>query len=314
MADKLRNSESLFRNFFNLPLVGAAITSREKGWVEVNDQTCKILGYTREELFAKDWAELTHPDDLAADIAQFERMLAGEINSYSMEKRFIRSDGTIVWTILSGGRSRLSGPGSEYFYVQILDISDRKHSELLLEQAKLAAENANMALEVANKELQRLARTDPLTGIWNRRHFEEALTAEIERARRYAVPVSLVVFDVDHFKSINDQYGHSAGDDILVQLACLVGAHLRVVDLLARWGGEEFVVLIPNNTLASAEIVAEKLRVLIEEALFKPVGRVTASFGVTQINPGDQPEVVFSRADKAMYQAKAAGRNRVMSS
>lgn len=156
LEEKLKQSEAIFKSFFNLPLVGTAITSIEKGWVDVNDQTCEILGYTREALFTKTWAELTHPDDLAADEAYFRRMLAGEIDSYSMEKRFIRPDGTVVPTILSGGRSRFPGAPEGYFFVQILDITRRKHYETELIKARNAAERAKASLELANQELKEL--------------------------------------------------------------------------------------------------------------------------------------------------------------
>lgn len=122
--------EDLFRNFFNLPLVGAAITSQEKGWIDVNHRTCEILGYSREELFKKNWAEITHPDDLAADMRLFQKMLDGEINGYSIEKRFIRGDGKIVWTILSGGKSSSADTKNPYFYVQIIDITEKKLGKL----------------------------------------------------------------------------------------------------------------------------------------------------------------------------------------
>ena len=157
LEGKLRHSEVLFRNFFNLPLVGTAITSVEKGWIAVNDQTCNILGYTREELIKKNWAELTHPDDLEKDLTLFKRMLAGEIDSYSIEKRFIRSDGRVVPTILSGGRSRAEGGQSEYFYVQILDITERKRYEEELIAARNAAEAARQSLQLINEELKRLS-------------------------------------------------------------------------------------------------------------------------------------------------------------
>jgi PAS domain S-box-containing protein len=157
LEQKLQQSEALFKNFFNLPLVGTAITSVEKGWIAVNDQTCQILGYTREELFHKNWAELTHPDDLEKDVALFKRMLAGEIDSYSIEKRFIRSDGRVVPTILSGGRSRAEGGSSEYFYVQILDITERKKYEEELIAARNAAETARQSLQLVNEELKRLS-------------------------------------------------------------------------------------------------------------------------------------------------------------
>ncbi len=134
----VQNRTALFHAFFNLPLVGTAITSVEKGWIEVNDRTCEILGYSRQALFQKNWAEITHPDDLAADVALFEQMLAGEIDSYSLEKRFIRPDGSAVPCLLIGGRSRRTEISAEFFYVQIIDLSERKQMEDALRTAQQA--------------------------------------------------------------------------------------------------------------------------------------------------------------------------------
>ena len=137
MSDRTQGvDESQYRNFFDLPLVGTAITSRTKGWIAVNDETCRILGYPREELFQKTWAELTHPDDLAADNAQFERMLRREIDGYTLEKRFIRKDGSIVHTVLAGGCGPIGDATPETFYVTILDVSDRRAVEAELAAAR----------------------------------------------------------------------------------------------------------------------------------------------------------------------------------
>ena len=141
---RLAESEQKYRNFFNLPLVGTAITSRTKGWVEVNDATCEILGYPREELFQKTWADITHPDDLAADEAQFARMLRREIDGYELEKRFIRKDGAVVHTLLAGGCGPIGDKVPETFYVNILDITERKRAESRLHDTLM-----NLPLPVA---------------------------------------------------------------------------------------------------------------------------------------------------------------------
>lgn len=156
-ALEVTKSSARFRNFFYLPLVGAAITSQDKGWIDVNQQTCNILGYQREELFGKTWAEITHPEDIAADEAQFQRMVDGQINGYSLEKRFIRPDGSVVWTIVSGGRSITEDKESGHFYVQLLDITERKRFEAELVEARDVAEQARNLLLKANEELQRYA-------------------------------------------------------------------------------------------------------------------------------------------------------------
>jgi diguanylate cyclase (GGDEF)-like protein len=191
------------------------------------------------------------------------------------------------------------------------DIRERKGYEAQLHQAREAAEIANRALLAANTELQRLATTDRLTGIWNRLHFDEAAVAEIERAARYGEPLSLLIFDIDHFKTINDTHGHLVGDQVLVELTQRVRQHLRTADVLARWGGEEFVVLLPHTRGEDAVKLAEKLRRLVAGAPFPEVGQVTSSFGVAEFRPHETTDLWLTRVDDALYAAKAGGRNRV---
>ncbi len=161
-------------------------------------------------------------------------------------------------------------------------------------------------------KLARLAHTDPLTGLWNRRQLDERVRSELDRADRYGDELSLVLFDIDHFKAINDRFGHAAGDRVLVELAGRVRAKLRESDGLGRWGGEEFLVLMPHSTDEEAHQLAEKLRRLVAETPIEGVGTVTASFGVAQRRPLESAESLFRRVDGELYRAKQAGRNRVM--
>ncbi len=160
----LHERETLFRNFFNLPIVGTAITSRDKGWIEVNDRTCEMLGYPREVLFQKSWAELTHPEDLAADVALFERMLRGEIDSYSIEKRFIRGDGQVVPILLTGGCSRAADAQRGFFHVQLFDLTERKRAEEALIAATQRAEHMAQAKSQFLANMSHEIRT-PMSGI-----------------------------------------------------------------------------------------------------------------------------------------------------
>ncbi len=161
------------------------------------------------------------------------------------------------------------------------------------------------------QELERMATTDRLTGAMNRLRFEDVLEQEMERARRYRRTLSLIMFDVDEFKQVNDRFGHDAGDAVLERLAAVVGDNLRASDQMARWGGEEFMVLSPEADLEAACEIAEKLRAELERADFPGVGRVTASFGVSEMRPEDTPKRLLKRADNALYEAKESGRNRV---
>ena len=165
------------------------------------------------------------------------------------------------------------------------------------------------------EEQQRLATIDPLTNLRNRRSFIELVRVELGRAQRYELPLSLVLLDVDHFKAINDGYGHAAGDQVLAAIGSLLRQALRGPDIAARWGGEEFVVALPSTDLAGALVLAERLRQSVESLPISPDGKsvaVTASFGVASYRPGESLEAAIDRADRAMYGAKVGGRNRVV--
>lgn len=180
-----------------------------------------------------------------------------------------------------------------------------------LERAKEAAEDANRELQKTLVELDRIASTDRLTAAWNRRHLEEAVLAELDRLKRYGQPLSQLVIDIDFFKRINDTYGHAVGDQVLVELASVVRATLRVADSLTRWGGEEFIVLCPNTALDTAAVLAERLRERVANAIFPGVGKLTVSIGAAECLTHESWDQWFARADDALYRAKANGRNQV---
>ncbi|MFZ2831505.1 MAG: GGDEF domain-containing protein [Mesotoga infera] len=172
-------------------------------------------------------------------------------------------------------------------------------------------------LEEKNAELQRLAFFDTLTGLYNRRKWFEFAEEESRLICRYNIRSSVVLMDIDHFKKINDDYGHPIGDKILKEIADLLKKNLRAVDKLCRWGGEEFIFLLPNTSVEEARKVAEKLRTLIERAEFSIDGesiRVKASFGIASIKCEENPiDRAYERVDRALYMAKQGGRNIVVS-
>ena len=172
----------------------------------------------------------------------------------------------------------------------------------------------NQLLDIAErllKEKDYLATTDPLTGVNNRLRFAKVLGDEAERKRRTNTPMALVMFDVDHFKRINDTYGHNVGDEVLKALANLVSTEVRVTDFFGRWGGEEFVLLLRDDDCEAAMAAAEKLRNLIASSDIPSVGKVTCSFGVAAWMLGDTEASLVARADKALYESKKGGRNLV---
>ncbi|HEX2872061.1 MAG TPA: diguanylate cyclase, partial [Polyangiaceae bacterium] len=166
------------------------------------------------------------------------------------------------------------------------------------------------------EESRWMATTDLLTGLLNRRAFLESTGREVARTKRYNDVLSVILLDVDHFKHINDRRGHAAGDMVLAAVGKLLNSALRTCDIVARWGGEEFVLVLPSTSLEGAEQVAERVRVLLEAAEIKDGNGdaipVTASFGVAQYASGETLEQVVDRADRAMYLAKSGGRNRVV--
>ncbi len=155
------------------------------------------------------------------------------------------------------------------------------------------------------------ATTDSLTGMANRREFGRILEYEISRAKRHGFPLSLIMYDVDHFKKVNDLYGHDRGDEVLKTLSGIAMRNIRTTDICCRWGGEEFLILAPQSQLDSARTLAEKLRQAIAGCPFEVVEKLTASFGVASLEPHDSSSSLIKRADDALYKAKKNGRNRV---
>ena len=178
--------------------------------------------------------------------------------------------------------------GLDLIRVYALDISQRKRDE---------------------EEIHLLATTDGLTGITNRREFATVLAGEVDRARRYGTPLSLAMYDLDYFKRVNDTFGHDVGDYVLQAVTALVKENIRAVDVMARWGGEEFMVLMPESDMQAAKNAAEKLRQVIAGHRFDKVSELTVSFGVAELEPQDDLNSLLKRVDDALYLAKGKGRN-----
>ncbi|BBD10069.1 sensor domain-containing diguanylate cyclase [Desulfovibrio ferrophilus] len=165
------------------------------------------------------------------------------------------------------------------------------------------------SIENEKRMYHRLATTDPLTGVCNRRKFMDELDTEISRAARYGNPLSLIMIDIDNFKNVNDTMGHQAGDVALVELACLLKDNIRSMDLLARYGGEEFALIIPETDLEGANCVASKLCSIVDSTQFAIVPDMTCSLGVSSFSKDDSVHSLIERADQALYKAKHLGKN-----
>jgi diguanylate cyclase (GGDEF)-like protein/hemerythrin-like metal-binding protein len=166
-------------------------------------------------------------------------------------------------------------------------------------------------MRVKNRLLENLAMKDELTGVYNRHYLDQTLHAEMERQDRYSMPLSLIMIDIDHFKLINDNFGHDVGDIVLTEIAHRISNGIRETDVLFRWGGEEFFILMPHTEISGAALLADKLRIMVSSVPINPVGIISASFGVAERSKGEPRNDVFRRIDQALYRAKNGGRNRV---
>jgi diguanylate cyclase (GGDEF)-like protein/PAS domain S-box-containing protein len=275
-----------------------------------------VRGLTPEEAIRQSLDEILTPSSQVLSIDYFMGLhadiLSGQTpRQFRGQMEYYRKDGTIHWADV------IATPvlASDGTVVEVLgisrDISEFKSYEAELHGAKVALEEANRSLADANSQLTNLAAIDPLTGAFNRRHFEETIEKRLLEAQRHEHPISLAIFDIDHFKTVNDTFGHAKGDQVLIELSKLVRLSLRASDELARWGGEEFVVLMPHISANDAMKVAEKLRLKIANHRIADIGVVTVSFGVAEARQNETFDHWLSRADDALYKAKGSGRNAV---
>ncbi|MCX7913448.1 MAG: sensor domain-containing diguanylate cyclase [Thermodesulfovibrionales bacterium] len=217
--------------------------------------------------------------------------------------------------LLKGSIFPLDGP-----FLMIFEQHRLTYNELITKMSQLndqivditrQLEKKNMQLSEALKTIKKIINTDPLTGIMNRRAFAKILKREVSFARRHGLPLSVVMVDIDHFKGINDTYGHDMGDYVLKTFAKTIIGCMRQEDIFARFGGEEFVLILPSTPIESALHTSERLRQRIEKKKIRGLkARITASFGITTLLPTDTYETFLKRADDALYCAKRMGRNR----
>ena len=288
----LQGAEERFRRAFEDNRVGMALLSDEGVFTRVNAAFCELLAYSPGELIGSPFPEITHPDDIEASMTAVREIVAGERYGYRAEKRCLHSRGHHVWTAVNVSPIRDEQGDLLHLIVQIEDITERKEQE-----AKLT----HQALH------------DPLTGLPNRVLFADRV--RVVSARRDSGSFGVIYIDLDTFKPINDTFGHSAGDEVLVEVARRLEGRLREGDTLARLGGDEFAVLCDDTDEAAARLVAER----VIEAFAKPFAigerevHQAASVGVA-VQPRDgrpmDPEQVLRWADLAMYRAKASGTSR----
>ena len=282
----------------------------------VSPSVLDLRGLTPNEAKTQRIQEV-HPPASRAIVAAYFKQLRSDLRAgvaprpFRAELEYFRKDGSTLWAeVIAQPLMDKEGQLVEIIGVS-RDIDDRRRLMTELQQARDAAEAANQALQRANEELATIAITDPLTGVWNRRHFEQVTESAISLARRHHQALSMIMLDLDHFKAINDQHGHQAGDRALVKLSQNIRKAIRSSDVLARWGGEEFVIVMHQCPASEALQLAEKLRLVVSSLACDEVGPLTASFGVAELKPDESSDEWFRRVDSALYEAKAAGRNTV---
>lgn len=318
VLETLRETEEKYRGIYENSTEGIFQTVREGRFLRANPAFARILGYdTPAQLVAEVtdiMRQLYHrPEDREAVLSALAAV--GTICGFETPLR--RRDGSAVWVSVNVHHAR-DAQGLIILEGSIHDITERRATEQrlldyneVLEFQKREMEKANAELERVNARLEALATQDGLTGLKNHRAFQDRLADEIARARRYGIPLSLVMLDVDHFKQYNDTFGHPAGDQVLLKVAEKLREALRESDYAARYGGEEFVLILPQTDTVGAVQIAERCREALEEAAWEH-RPVTASFGVASLLPCHRDGVsLLTDADRLLYQAKAGGRNQV---
>jgi len=414
-------AQELFETAFAQAPIGMALIGLDGRWLRVNAAIARITGWSEAELLARSFQDITHPDDLEADLAQVGLLLAGEITGFQMEKRYLTREREEIWVNLSVSLVRDETGNPQHIISQIEDISERKRAEAGLKQAELEArtqrdhaqaiisamhegyaltvdgelkavnealcaltgfseaelvgakvpfpfwpperldETLTLRRQVLSKEggsfevtlmrrdgerfeaevtatpardadgnvlgyvntmrdvgvqrrqqreLERLARTDALTGLANRHVLQAALDRAAAAAHREGHRLALVLLDIDWFKQVNDRHGHPAGDAVLVQVAQRLTATIRVGEVLARVGGEEFAWLMPEARLSDAVLAADRARLAISALPFPDAGRLTMSAGVGVMHAPGDGDALYRLADRALYDAKQGGRDR----
>lgn len=262
----------------------------------VSPSIALLRGISPEEAMAQPLEQIHPPASLQRSRQYFASLLADleagrPTQPFRGELEYFCRDGSTIWTEVMA-LPVLDGEGRLDKLIGVSrDITERKYYE---------------------QQLEAMATTDSLTGIANRRHIEELVQGVMAQAERYGEPLSLILFDIDYFKTVNDKRGHQAGDQVLVEFSQRIRQHLRSSDSFARWGGEEFLILLPKTDLAAATALAEQLRQLVAASPFAAAGSLTASFGVAQHSRHEPEAAWFRRVDECLYAAKRTGRNRVV--
>lgn len=310
--DDLRASEARYRSLFEQTHDAVFIMGLDGKYLAANQRAADMLGYSMDEVLELSVAE-TSAEPVKTE-SVFTRLLAGEdIPLY--ERNFRKKDGQVFPAEVNLELVRAKDGNPLHIQSVIRDISQRKQAEDTLKVANQELNLRIIQVEKLQAELREQALRDALTGLYNRRYLNDALERELKRVQRENSVLSVITMDTDFFKHINDTYGHQVGDRVLVEIAGIIRKATRGSDFSCRYGGEEFLLVLPGAASASAEKRAEEIRQTCEELVMLEKGhelRLTISFGVaTYPMHGHTSDEILIKADKALYQSKRTGRNRV---
>ncbi|MGE5677904.1 MAG: diguanylate cyclase [Pseudomonadota bacterium] len=278
--------EKQIEAFLEVNLDMLCVSDLDGNFHRVNKKFEEIMGYSAEELEGRSFLDYVHEDDKKATLEAIQNLSEKEANSRFIN-RYLTRDGEYRYIEWHAQPSI-----GKYTYLSARDITENVMRE---------------------EKLENLAIKDQLTGVYNRHFFDAIIDREMELSDQNHRPLSMILIDLDHFKKVNDTWGHPEGDEVLKQTARIVSDTIRVSDLLIRFGGEEFIILLPSTTIEGAAAAAEKVRSRIENHIHPVCGKQTASFGVAEKLQGEEFASLYHRLDKALYQAKQGGRNRVVS-
>lgn len=276
----LNESEERFRATFERAPIGICNTAIDGSYLSANQELCNILGYSFEELQKITFTEITYPDDLQSSMEAKTMLIDGSISIQTIEKRYFRKNGSIIWTNLTVMLMRDSDSRPLYFISVIQDITDRKKTE---------------------NKIVYLSYHDKLTGLYNRRFYEEEIK-RLDTERN--LPISIIIGDVNGLKLINDAFGHDKGDELLQKAATAIQNACRIEDIVARWGGDEFVILLPKTKAEEAEEIVKRIKDVYLNEYVNAI-RISISFGWdTKIKNDEDILKVLKSAEDYMYKHK----------
>ncbi|MCB5261831.1 MAG: sensor domain-containing diguanylate cyclase [Candidatus Cloacimonetes bacterium] len=311
MKDK--DQTTIYSKIFNSTVVAIGITDINGKYMNVNPAWSNFLGYSEEEAKKLLVSDVTPKEDRKNSDLNYSLLINKKVPSIRTTRRYLCKDGQIFWADLHV-TALFDEDGKLCCILGLfVNIDPQKKAEENLEKLNSQLSRTNLELQEAMKKLQAMARKDPLTSLYNRRVLEEAIETEIRRSSRSKKGLGVAMCDIDNFKIVNDTYGHDCGDIVLVQLAKVLRSNIRISDIVGRWGGEEFLLVLPETTVKGAMGVIERIRKAVSEMRINCSEKeinLTISLGMSYQSENPQRESIVAEADKALYRAKKDGKNR----